>query len=87
MGGGADWEMTMILHPWSEGSPTHCLVVGTSPLQTFVGSCLVLGCDPLSNIPSPGKGEPLGLGTSWPCCGCRRWEQTLCSRPPELFAC
>lgn len=36
------WEVTMILHLWSEESLTCCSVLGTRPLQTSVGSCPAL---------------------------------------------
>lgn len=52
----------MILHPWSEELLTHCLVVGTSTLQTSAGAFMLALA--LRDVTSLGRGNPPCLGTS-----------------------
>lgn len=47
----------MILHPWSEELLTHCLVVGTSTLQTSAGAFMLALA--LRDVTSLGRGNPL----------------------------
>lgn len=63
---GLGWEMTMILHPWSEESLTCCLAVGTSPLQTSAGSCPVLAVTLRAISPPLGRGNPSALAPPGP---------------------
>lgn len=83
---GLGWEMTTVLHPWSEESLTHCSVVGTSPFQTSVVSHLVLAVTlrvtsfplgrgyPLASAPS---GRAVATGAGSKPTACTRWSRSL----------